>query len=231
MGVDALFKRYFAVVVCLLIATAALFQASGLGQLVATTVALEPSSMPSAAPTPHRVSPAPANSDHSTSGKEILARNPFDSVTGPLDGTSIEMSIPPPPAPDRSDPYQDPPCDVARVLLITSSEDPSWSFAAIAGSDGKPVLRRQGDEVGSHTVYYIGWDRVWMMQGGSRCQMEVGGKAAAKGAGPSTATPSPSSDSTSKSKGKKVPPEIAAKITKVSENEFNVERSVVDTIL
>ena len=42
MGVDAILKRYFPAVVCLLIAVAAYFQASGMGQLVASSVALQP---------------------------------------------------------------------------------------------------------------------------------------------------------------------------------------------
>lgn len=229
MGADALLKRYFWVVAGVLLAIAAYFQASGLGQLVASSVAVEPGasrhstaqSLPSHAPT---------STDHSTSAKEILARNPFDSVTGPLDGSSVEMNIPPPTAPDSSNLVDDPPCDVAKVLLITESEDPAWSFAAIAGPDGKPVLRRQGDEVSGHTVYFIGWNRVWLAQGGSRCQMIIGGKQVVKTASTAASSPISETDRPSK-KGKKVPPEIASKITKVSENEFNVERSVVDQIL
>ena len=140
----------------------------------------------------------------------------------------MQINVPPPSVPDNKDPYADPPCDVARVLLITSSDDPAWSFAAIAGPDGKATLRRQGDEVQGHTVYFIGWDRVWMTMGGSRCQMEVGGKTTPKAAAPA-ATPEPTS--TGKRGSRKVPPEIASKIHKVSDNEFNVERSVVDSIL
>jgi len=228
MGLDALLKRYFPAAVCFLIAIAAYFQASGLGQLVANTVALDPSAVPSAAPTPFKSTGLTAsNADHVTSAKDILSRNPFDSVTGPLDGS--ELILPQAPAPNRGDPYQDPHCDVARVLLITSSDDPEWSFAAIAGSDGKPVLRRQGDDVSGHTIFYIGWDRVWMTQGSSRCQMQVGSKDKPKAA---AAKPAASGEEApAKGKGKKVPPEIASKIQKVSETEFNVERSVVDTIL
>ena len=43
MGFDAIFKRYFAAVVCLLVGVAAYFQASGLGQLLVSSVALDPS--------------------------------------------------------------------------------------------------------------------------------------------------------------------------------------------
>lgn len=237
MGIDAFLKRYFPAVVCLLIGVAAYFQASGMGQLVASSVALDPSAIPAVPPPPHRPSSSSVSGfkdEHSTSAAPIISRNPFDSVTGPLDGTSMEIKTPSTPeAPQNTDPYEDPSCDGARVLLVTQSDDPEWSFAAIAGSDGKAVLRRTGDDVGGQSVYFIGWDRVWMMNGSSRCQLVVGGKAvtpskSASAATTSTpATPAP----TSRGKGKAVPPEIAAKIHKVSENEFNVERSVVDQVL
>ena len=68
MGFDAIFKRYFAVVVCLFIGAAAYFQASGMGALVASSVALDPSSLP-ARRRARRPGPPPAASsqDHTTS--------------------------------------------------------------------------------------------------------------------------------------------------------------------
>ncbi|HZF47663.1 MAG TPA: type II secretion system protein GspC [Polyangiaceae bacterium] len=236
MGLDANLKRYFPAVVCLLIAIAAYFQASGIGELVASSVALDPSAVPTTAPAPRPVSgTAAAREEHSTSASPIIARNPFDSVTGPLDGSQLDLSkaassIPEPPA--NIDPYADPQCSGAKVLLITQSEDPEWSFAAIAGSDGKAVLRRQGDDVSGQQVHYIGWDRVWLMTGSSnRCQLIVGDKAPVAKAAPATPASPASTSAARAGKGKGVPPEIAAKIHKVSETEFNVERSVVDTIL
>jgi general secretion pathway protein C len=234
MGLDSNLKRYFPAVVCLLIAVAAYFQASGIGELVASSVALDPSAVPTTSPAPRPVSTsASAREEHSTSAAPIIARNPFDSVTGPLDGSPVDLSsaaaAPEPPA--NVDPYADPQCSGAKVLLITQSEDPEWSFAAIAGSDGKAVLRRLGDDVSGQQVHFIGWDRVWLMTGSSnRCQLIVGDKAPiAKAATPAAA--STAAPAAARGKGKAVPPEIAAKIHKVSETEFNVERSVVDTIL
>ncbi|MDI1451859.1 type II secretion system protein GspC [Polyangium sp. 6x1] len=232
MGLDAILKRYFPAVICLLIASAAYFQASGMGELVAGSVLLDPSSMPPPPPPPK------GGASHSTSGQErsvnaapILGRNPFDSVTGPLDGKPVDLPSPSEaPAPDSSDPYNDPVCDVGKVLLITQSEDPDWSFAAIAGSDGKAQLRRRGDDVSGHQIYWIGWDRVWLMSGSSRCQMQVHGEPPKKLA----SAPAPKTDGEApkpKGKGKGVPKEIADKIHKVSENQFDVERSVVDQIL
>ncbi|AUX49077.1 general secretion pathway protein GspC [Sorangium cellulosum] len=235
MGIDAILKRYFPWVLGVLIALAAYFQASGMGQLVASSVAVD------APPPPPRPAPRPAsfgstaNQDHATSAALILSRNPFDSVTGPLDGRPVEIPNVQPEISNK-DPYQDPSCDSARVLLITQAEDPEWSFAAMAGSDGKAILRRQGDEISGHTVYYVGWDRVWLTSGSARCQAIVGGPAA--NARAAAAPPPPTSTTTSDKKppsssrgGKPVPPEIASKIHRVSETEFNVERSVVDQIL
>lgn len=232
MGLDAILKRYFPVVVCVLIGIAAYFQASGMGQLVAASVAVDPSAAPAAGPVPRApAAAAPANADHTTSAALILSRNPFDSTTGPLDGTATEVpSGAATPEPANTDPMLDPPCDVAKVLLITQSEDPGWSFAAIQGGDGKSMLRRVGDEVGGHTVYFISWDRVWLTQGGQRCQMEVGGKVQPK-AQPKPAAAPPSTGPSSASPGRGVPKEITSKIHKISDNQFDIERSVVDQIL
>jgi general secretion pathway protein C len=231
MGLDAILKRYFPVVVCVLIGIAAYFQASGMGQLVAASVAVDPSAAPAAGPAPRAApAPAPANTDHTTSAALILSRNPFDSTTGPLDGTATEVpSAASTPEPANTDPMLDPPCDVAKVLLITQSEDPGWSFAAIQGGDGKSMLRRVGDEVGGHTVYFISWDRVWLTQGGQRCQMEVGAKVQPKAQPKPVAAPPSTGPSAGSGRG--VPKEITSKIHKISDNQFDIERSVVDQIL
>jgi len=233
MGIDALLKRFFPAVVLLLIGVAAYFQAAGMGQLVAGSVAVDPSSVPtSVAPTKHFAAPAPASTDHSTNGAAILSRNPFDSVTGPLDAKPITIEdAPPPPIADNGDPLEDPSCDGLKVILITWSEDPEWSFAAIAGSDGKSTLRRTEDDMNGYKVHFIGWDRVWMTNGvGQRCQMVVGGKITAGKSVSAGAAPEPVTPSSSK-KGRKVPSEIASKIHKISDTQFEVERSVIDQIL
>jgi len=246
MGFDAIFKRYLPVVVCLLIGVAAYFQASGMGQLVASSVALDPSAMPVAPPAPRGAAVAHApGSEHVTSATDILGRNPFDSVTGPLTGKPLEIPDGEQQQADvNRDPYEDPPCDSAKVLLLVTSDDPDWSFASIAGPDGKTVMRRKGDEFNGQTVFFIGdlrseerreadrrdlWDRVWLTgSGGARCQMAVGANVQLKAAAKPAAAPPPTSG---KRRRGSVPAEIAAKIHKVSDTEFNVERSVVDSIL
>lgn len=240
MGIDPLLKRFFPAVVLVLVGIAAYFQASGMGQLVATSVAVDPSSIPSAVAAPKIApAPAPASTDHSTSGSAILSRNPFDSVTGPIDPNPVAPSVgsdAPPPADNSGDPDDDPYCDAVKVILITWSEDPAWSFAAIAGGDGKSTLRRVGDDLNGYTVHDIGWDTVWLMSGASqRCRAVIGGKpvgAKTAGAGPMSAPPpEPSAPSSSRSKRGKVPPEISSKIHQIDPTHFSVERSVIDQVL
>lgn len=230
MGFDAILKRYFPAIICVLIAFAAYFQASGMGQLVASSVEDGPAR--TAKPVAKAPTHASPNQDHATNAAPILSRNPFDSVTGPLDGKPLDIATSPEPAVhNQEDPYSDPPCDGAKVVLISQSEDPEWSFAAFEES-GKKTLRRVGDEVNGKTVYYVGWDRVWMTSGsgGARCQASIRDSKVVASAKPA-AKPAPTESTTSSRRSRKVPADIAAKIHKVSETEFNVERSVVDQIL
>src|SRR4051812_37569477 len=119
MRFDVLAKRYAPLIVCLMLGIAAYFQAYGLGQLVGVLIA--PAGTEQRA-TSGRTSGGKILSalgeTRDTSAVSILARNPFDSITGSL--TARELPRPPAgetaPGTDR-DPYQDPPCEVARVVL------------------------------------------------------------------------------------------------------------------
>src|SRR5262249_14859396 len=139
----------------LMLGIAGYFQASGLTQLVGAMLA--PASI---VPPARGAGPRPvlAGVDRDLHATSILERNPFDSVTGPLTGRDVTL----PPAGERSpgaDPYGDPPCEVARVVLIASSSDPDWSFAAITGPDGKTALRRRGEDFFGGKVAFIGDQR------------------------------------------------------------------------
>jgi general secretion pathway protein C len=236
MGLDAHLKRWFPAVLALLIAIAAYFQASGMGQIVASSVLLDPSSMPPPPPPPAGGGHASSLSERSTNGTPILARNPFDSVTGPLDGSNAPPPVTDAPAPISTDPYDDPVCDGGKVLLITESDDDDWSFVSLAGADGKSVMRRRGDDFGGRTVHAIAWDRVWLLQGGTRCQMKLHDDGGAKvasgggsgpkvdGSGEAPARPTPGGRG-------KLPAEIAEKIRKTGDNSFDVDRSAISTIM
>ncbi len=224
---EAFFKRYLPVIIGLMIAAVAFFQAKGAVTLAGSSLF---------EPTPLNLDIAttqPPQKRH-TDGKAILARNPFDSETGPLDGSGIELSAPPPvdaETVDRSRPSMgDPKCDFAWVTLIAAADDPNWSFAKVVDKSGKTALRRIGDEVEKHEVSLIAWNRVWFQDGAGHCQSYLGDK-------PAKASPRKTRPGTRPTKRKRrrrrptVPPEIAKKIHRISDTEFKVDRSAVDEVL
>jgi general secretion pathway protein C len=228
MDLDGLLKRWFPLVIVTMIGVAAYFQASGVGRMVAASLVEGPASGPVVA------AARPFSINKRKSGTAILDRNPFDSVTGPLTGDYKPELEEAALAEDNSndaasgDPLLDPECDFGRVLLITESDDPAWSFAAIADKGGSTLLRRRGDELGGHTVRHVAWNRVWLENGPKRCQMKMG----------SGQKFSPTKRKTSKRKKRKrrsrrgaLSPEMAAKIHKVSDTEYNIERSLLDGVL
>ncbi|MBW2455621.1 MAG: general secretion pathway protein GspC [Deltaproteobacteria bacterium] len=226
MDLDAGLKRYFPLVLLGTIGVVAYFQASGIGELVASTIAGAPAAPPKA------IRAAPPTTAQRPSGNAILSRNPFDSVTGPLDGS--DMPGGPLELPDgglvSGDPTDATPvCSFGRVTLIAASDDPEWSFAAVQAGSGKAQLRRVGDMFDGHQLEVMGWDRLWFLNGGTRCQMIVGDKSQVKKAKPKA--PRPRKTGRRARGGAKLPPDLAAKIHKVSDTEFNIERSVVDQIL
>src|SRR5215475_10393801 len=71
------------------------------------------------------------------------------------------------PPSDLSDPKSLPVCDGVKVLVIAASSDKDWSFAVLSqgGEKDKTVLRRRGGEFNGKTVFFVGWDRIWMGTG------------------------------------------------------------------
>lgn len=231
MPIDQILKRNFWAVILVMIAVAALFDAQGLMQLVGASLSVDEKAL--AAPPPGSKGPLQAAqaSTRNLSSEPILSRNPFDSVTGPLNKPPPVAEAPPTPTgPDLSDPYRAPPCDGVKVLIIAASTDPEWSFAAMtSGGDPKSQLRRRGGEIGSKKVIFVGWDRVWLTQGSTLCQAQMfkpaGGTPPPAASASAAPPPPPTGGATS------VPPDIAKGIVRVSANEFNIDRSVVDKIL
>lgn len=175
-----------------------------------------------------RTAPVPSSTSRSTSADVILSRNPFDHVTGSLNAPPPVESQPAA-ALDTSDPMNAPRCDGVKVLVITASSDPDWSFAAMTtGTDPKSQLRRRGGEIGGKTVHFIGWDRVWMQSGSSLCQ--VGLWQAGEAPKPVVVAPQPTNPPVSGGPPG-VDPAIKNGIVRISANEFNVDRGVVDKIL
>jgi general secretion pathway protein C len=231
MPIDQLLKRHFWAVILVLVAIAAFFDAQGIMHVVGANLGADETQL-SVPPLLARMPASPSSAaPHATSAEPILSRNPFDSVTGPLNAApppSDEPAIMAPPV--ITDPYSAPDCDGVQVLVIAASPDPDWSFAALEAQQdkGKSVLRRRGGEVGGKTVKFIGWDRVWMTSGAQLCQSQM---FKPPGAPSATASAAPPPVASAPSGPAGVSDDIKNGIRKVGPNEFNIDRGVVDKIL
>src|SRR5215472_4231948 len=228
MAFDKLLKRHFWAVLLVLVAIAAALDAQGIMQVVGVRLAPDEKLLATPPLLARVATTAGSASPHATSAEPILSRNAFDSVTGPLNlPPPVESAEPPPP--DLTDPFNAPDCDGVRVIVITSSADPDWSFAALETQQekGKSYLRRRGGEIGGKTVKFIGWDRVWMANGSQLCQAQMF-KSADAGA---PAAPQASAAVANAGGAAPVGADITKGIQKVGATEFNVDRGVVDKIL
>ncbi|AKV01291.1 General secretion pathway protein C [Labilithrix luteola] len=231
MAFDQLLKKNFWIVVLPLVAIAALLNAQAVTQLVG--LGLMPDEKALAAPPPAaKLTPSTTAGGKSTSAEPILARNPFDHVTGPLrppaeepEAATGSTTV------DTSDPWSAPVCDAIKVLIITASSDPDWSFAAF--NDGsKSILRRRGDEVSGKRVVFVGWDRVWLQSGGSLCQAQLfkSENPPPKPAAAPVASEAPPPAAAGKG-ASALAPDLAKGIQKKSATEWDIDRGVVDKIL
>jgi general secretion pathway protein C len=252
MGVERLARKSFGFVVALLLGIAIYFQAAGAVELVASE-ALTLAPRPPKTDAKSRLTRTKTSPQASvTNGDAILSRNPFDSVTGPLDRNPISIEAPESASKslDLSDPLNAPECSDVSLNIVSESPDPEWSLAQLKGAgDADASTRRVGDKVGKFEVAYIGFNShkaspaVWLLADDSLCQALLFSEKNKEGGGggepaPPVATPPASDDSERSSRRSRrtstaaqVPPEIAEKIQKVSETEFNVDRSVIDNIL
>jgi general secretion pathway protein C len=241
LAIDALLKRYFLGVVLALVAVAAYFQAAGATQLVGSAISAAASASGSSVVVvpPYKLA---VPTREPKSGLPIIERNPFDSVTGPLNAVPPpDPALTPVAGPDTSDPLSSPPCDGMQVLIVTESTDPLWSVAALQGpGEPHPRMRRVGDEIAGKKVAFIGFNpkentpAVWIEGGSTLCQAmlfrtqpAVAAAPAAAAAAPEAPPPPPKTTGGPPA----LDPAIAAKIHKVSDTEYNIDRSVVDQIL
>jgi general secretion pathway protein C len=233
MPIDQLLKRHFWAVILGLVAVAAFFDAQGIMHVVGANLGADEAEL-SAPPLAARLPAAPGSATpHALSADPILSRNPFDSVTGPLNL--------PPPEPDAgaapvvatidySNPYGAPDCEGVQVLIIAASPDPDWSFAALETPQdkGKSLLRRRGGDVGGKTVKFIGWDRVWMANGTQLCQSTMFKPPPMPSASAAAAAPPPPPPGGGAGA---VSDDIKNGIQKKGPNEYDIDRGVVDKIL
>src|SRR5208282_3013778 len=173
MKLDQILRRYFWAVIGALVAIVAFLHAQALTQIIGFFRLTLDQAQLTAAPVAAHAAPTSSAAVRSLNAEPILSRNPFDSVTGPLNKVPDAVVTA---APDLSDPMNAPICEGLKVLVIAASTDPEWSFAALSsgvGADAKSVLRRKGGDVNGKTVQFISWDRVWLVSGSSLCQLEM----------------------------------------------------------
>jgi general secretion pathway protein C len=170
----------------------------------------------------------------------ILRRNFFDHEQGPIDGAPVsdavgagETVVTPSAEFDWSTPP--PVCDgsVRLVASVVNPISPDWSFAAIVGASGKALLYRRGQSVDGREVIHIFTDRVYMRPAVGGCQITMFGEEA--GAGPRASAPAPEvadvAPSPGQSEGGIAASDMESGITRVSDTNFTIDRSLVDRVL
>lgn len=163
----------------------------------------------------------------------ILARNAFDSISGPF-RRSISPSIPPLARHDV-DPLFAPACSAPRLVIVSESPDPSWSVAAFRVTDSAQAeVHRIGERVMGQRIEFIGFNpverspAVWLSSPGKLCQALL------------FASRSPTTDADSELRrsteslavvANAAPNTIASKIRQLSDNEYEIDRSAVLQIM
>jgi general secretion pathway protein C len=231
MKLDKLLKRHFWVVILTFVGVAAFFHAQAITEIIGFRLAPDATELAAMHAGRLPMPGAATGNARDLRANAILERNAFDSVTGPLDTSPIDIKLPGEEiARDPTDPMNAPECEGLKVLVIAASTDPDWSFASFTpttgGPEAKSVLRRRGGDVAGKTVEFIGWDRVWLMNGATRCQLAM-----FRPPPPPGEHPAKHESDRRHGGGDELTREISKGIQKVSATEFKIERGVVDKIL
>jgi general secretion pathway protein C len=229
---DALLKKCFPLLVLVLVAAAAYWQAHAAIELLGW-VLIGDTPAPSASHG-HASDPAKTQVRLAKSARHILSRNVFDSVTGPLEEPPMKLPEQALARLEPSDRLAAPPCDGVRAQIVTESPDAEWSLAALQDSeDPTPKLRRVGDKVMvGKQIAYIGYNprknspSVWITGESALCQVLLFSPANA-----ATRAATPAEPAGPHRHPSPLSPEIASRIRKVGDTEFNVDRAVVERIL
>lgn len=234
-GIDAFAKRYYTLIIGGMLGTVAYLQGSGISALIAEQLSATPTAPPS-----EESEPGAKKKVHSPkvkSGKEILARNPFDAKTGPLDKPPAKAAVattePEEEAPrERSN--MPPKCTSGEVTLIAGALDPTYSFAVIT-SNNESKMRRIGDDVDGKKIEAIHGE--WVVLAGSggddRCRLTMHDdqpKAATdKSPLVGTTRPTPTEDS----EAPKPPPSaatLAEGIHKISDTSYAIDKDAASKL-
>lgn len=170
----------------------------------------------------HRTNSPPPNGD------AILARNIFDSATGPisrypqeeiLDENSEEPPV-------SIDGLPIVPCTMSNLKIVStvaSKDDAFWSFAMVDSGGGNIKMYRMGDELNGRTVSGVTWRYLFLRGNTDECYMDMfpdpNAKPPARGKkGPTAPPPKP-------------PKGADNRIQKLSDTEAVVERSLINELL
>ncbi|MEM6955413.1 MAG: type II secretion system protein GspC [Myxococcota bacterium] len=176
----------------------------------------------------------------------ILRRNIFDGT--PQDDESIAaLAVTETPdegpgeEPVEIDPNNLPACDgsMRLVAAIAHPVNENLSIAAIVGAAGKAYVYRPGQSVDDRLIRQVEMHRVVMQQSGQPCQLSMFGEeeGAARPARPTVAavTPSrperPERPARPSREGAISSEAMEAGINRVNDTTFNIDRSLVDTVL
>lgn len=228
--VDAIAKRYHPLIVGGLLLAIAYFQASGITSLIAEQIPAAPHTKDSTAAAEDALARVKSGGAQRTkSGAEILARNAFDSATGPL-GTKVNNTPPPlattPPArPSGAAGSQDAPkCTSGQVTMVVGALDPAYSFAVIT-TNNQSRMRRIGDDVDGKKIESIHGESVILSTDeGSRCRLAMHEAGSPIDLGKGSTAKSAEGAEPAETKG------APGGIRKVSDTEFIIERDAAQKL-
>lgn len=228
-------RRWFWLISLAALTGIAFFVASGVSQLLGSALLGTDEVTSERAPTVGRPRPlgGPGARRHRDT-HAILSRNIFDSTVGSLIATAPSPGDPGANGPSSNEP---PRCGSEyRLVSTVVSDDPSWSFAAI-GAGGKTLLYRVGGRVNDAEVRRITWRYAFLRpSGGQECYIGMFTPADLAGSTPRiasspTATSTASASAMSMTGNAELDAAIDSGVQKLGENEYNVDRSLVDRLL
>ena len=228
------------VVIALVLGTllsVAFFLAQGTTGLVAAAFLEIDPSIEAANPSGRASAPSRRQRDDTS----ILRRNIFDSETGPLDGVPVSDVVEEPgDEPVELDPNRPPPICEGSIRLVASVVNPrraEWSFAAIIGAAGHAMLYRVGQAVDGKEVVAIQPHNVVLRPSGNQpCQIamfhEEGTAPAPRVAqAATTQRERPERPERPSREGAIPASDLDAGISRNSDTNFTIQRSLVDRIL
>jgi general secretion pathway protein C len=172
-----------------------------------------------------------------TSDEQILRRNIFDPSTGDVyelpepepeeggEGTTEVATVAPWQHGDPTDACEG---SLRLVGAVVSPGTPDWSFAAMAEGTEKAMLYRPGMSIGSNELLEVLRDRVVIRPGSSRaCHVAMFGEVEHAGARPPAA---PAAEESAEGEAPSNE-EMAGGITRISDTEYRVDRSLVTSLM